>query len=149
MSTTLQAVINATRRHLKDSTENVWTNADIVEFIDEAIGLIRKTNALYFTNLLRITNKLNLTQTITIDDDYAILLSIFAASRCFEQDEQHYRASQKRNEFEALKSDMEEKIIESKEYGDLLAADDELATETIKDVYGDIDTKNDLTIGNL
>ena len=108
MSVTLNSVVVQTRHYLKDSTENVWTNVEILAFIDESIGIIKKSVPLYFATLTRLVNPtiataVNLAQIINIDADYSNLLAIFASARCFEQDEQSFRAIQKMNEFESKK----------------------------------------------
>jgi len=154
MSITLSQAITQTRHYLKDTTENVWTNVEIIAFIDEAIGIIKKTVPLWFTTLTRITNPTvttaaNLAQLIVIDVDYANLISIFASARCFEQDEQFYRGVQKMNEFEARKLEMEDDIYASDEYAALLAASTTVTDEHVEDVYSDTVAEDDSIIGYM
>ena len=154
MSLTLANVVTQTRHYLKDQTENVWTNVEIVAFIDEAIGLIKKSIPIWFSTLTRIVNptvvtSANLAQVIVLDVDYANLLSIFAAARCFEQDEQFYRGVQKMNEFEARKMEMEDDIYSSDEYATLLSESTTYTDEHVEDVYSDTVAEDDSIIGYM
>ena len=147
MNYTQALAIIDTRRHLKDSTQNVWTDEDIKYFIDEAIGLIKNSLPLYFATLHKIedVDPLDVTPTaIHIKTDYEMLIPVFASARCFEQDEQNYRAVQKMNEFESRKVDMMNEILDSDEYAAILEAAGTSGIDAVKDVYFneviDIDT---------
>lgn len=129
MSYTLATAITDTRRHLKDTTENVWTDDDITYFINEAINIIRKVAVPYFDDLVEVVNT---SDTILIDNEFKFLIPIFASARCFEQDEQNYRATKQMNEFESRREEMEIKILDSDEYAELIA---DLETDAVKDVY--------------
>jgi len=138
MPYTQASAITDTRRHLKDATQNVWTDDDIRYFIDEVISLVKESVPLYFKALHRIYDASPDDETPTvihIDSDYEMLIPIFAAARCFEQDEQNYRAVQKMNEFESRKADMVEEILGSDKYAAILAALGETGIDTVKDVY--------------
>lgn len=130
-----------TRRHLKDVTQNIWTDDDIKQFINDAITLIRQAVPLYFTTLHTVPHTDSLgtvTYDINIDEDYEMLIPLFAASRCFEQDEQHYRATQKMNEFETRLVVMVTNIMESDAYEEILKAREALGltnTDYVRDVY--------------
>lgn len=135
MEYTQALAILDTRRHLKDSTQNVWTDADIKYFIDEAIALIKSTLPLYFATLHKIADAevADTTPTVIhIKTDYTMLISVFASARCFEQDEQNYRAVQKMNEFEARKIDMVNEILDSDEYAAMFES---ASVDVVKDVY--------------
>lgn len=112
MFTLIQA-ITRTRRYLKDMTTSVWSDEEIIDFINEGILLVKKRIPEYFTDLVETYVK---TDTIQLEDVYKTLPCIYAASRCFEQDEQHYRAVQRRNEFESALMDMEDEIRGSYKY---------------------------------
>lgn len=150
MYTQAQAIID-TRRHLKDTTQNVWTDDDIKQFINDAIALIRKSVPLYFVNLYPVPYDDDGVQnfTINIDPDYELLIPLFAAARCFEQDEQHYRAVQKMNEFENRKAEMVEEITNSDEYAAIVEALGETGMDAVKDVYFSIVTSVDTPVGLL
>lgn len=139
---TLNDVIAQTRVHLKDTTQNVWTNADIVIFCNDAIRIIRKTVPLYFTALVPVAAN---AETVHIDSDYEYLIPLFCAARCFEQDEQHYRAVQKMNEFETRREEMMNEVLASDEYADLLAAQGDNDGDYVRDVYHGATTDDELS----
>lgn len=132
-----------TRRHLKDDTENVWSNIDINAFVNEAILIIKNTVPLYFTTLLEVSSD---TDTITIDNVYKKLISLFASARCFEQDEQNYRAVKNMNEFESRREEMKYEILDSDAYADILAQaqeDGDYTQDYVIDVYFDSTSDDD------
>lgn len=145
-----QAIID-TRRHLKDTTQNVWTDDDIKQFINDAIALIRKSVPLYFVNLYPVPYDDDGVQnfTINIDPDYELLIPIFASARCFEQDEQHYRAVQKMNEFESRKIDMVNEILDSDRYAETIKSLGETGVDAVKDVYFNVVTSIETPVGLL
>ena len=115
MSFTLQDAIIETRRYLKDNTESVWTDDDITAFINEALMLIKADLPEFFTDLEEVIED---SDEILLPNTYKKLPCLFASARCFEQDEQNFRAVQKMNEFETRKLDMITQIMNSKEYQD-------------------------------
>ncbi|MDD3414886.1 MAG: hypothetical protein PHY47_12910 [Lachnospiraceae bacterium] len=147
MAFTLLNAITETRRHLNDSTESVWTDNDISEFINEGLMIIKATIPEYFTDLEEAISK---TDIIIIDNLYKKLPCLFAAARCFEQDEQNYRAVQKMNEFESRKMDMETYIRNSKEYEDKINDPNNPYhnedVEYVKDVYSYSTIKDDIVL---
>ena len=118
MAYALSTAITDTRRLLKDSTENVWTNSDITYFINQAIDIIKNTIPEYFTSLQRVTSG-----NIIIDEAYELLIVLYSASKCFEQDEQDYKSSKLLNEFESRRIEMIDTIKESDAYKTILDAD--------------------------
>ena len=85
MSYTQAQAVADTRRHIKDTTQNVWTDDDIKQFINDAIALIRQAVPLYFTTLYSVPYDVDgvAVDVINIDSDYELLIPIFAAARCF------------------------------------------------------------------
>lgn len=144
----LSNAITDTRRHLKDDTQNVWTDEDIKYFINEAISMIKKTIPEYFTALHRVPSSDvadTTPNTIHIEEEYENLIPLFASARCFEQDEQNYRAVKQMNEFEARKLDMEEKVRDSDAYALIIAG----IEEAVRDVYFDADDEEIPSIETL
>jgi hypothetical protein len=137
MAYTLANAITATRRHLKDTTENVWTDADITAFVNEAILVIKDSVPEYFTDLDEVTNT---TDEIDIDSRYTYLIPLFSSSRCFDQDEQFYRATKQMNEFEARLETATEKIYMSDAYA---TATTNVESESVEDVYSDTADSDD------
>lgn len=134
---TLAKAITKTRRYLKDSSESVWTNNDIKDFINEGMLLIKRTIPEYFYDLVEVYDDAVIIQ---LEAYYKDMPCIYAASRCFEQDEQHYRATQKRNEFESQLEDMDSQIRGSIEYSDKIANPlnpyfDRMEMDYVRDVY--------------
>jgi len=137
MKFTMLQAIARTRRYLKDSSTSVWSNEEITDFINEGIRTIRRKIPEYFYDLDEVFVN---TDIINLDGEYKELPCIYAASRCSEQDEQHYRAVQKRNEFEAALEEMEAQIRNSYKYEEKVAASDNpyannLAMDYVVDVY--------------
>jgi hypothetical protein len=137
MPFTMEQAVARTRRYLKDVTTSVWSDEEIIDFVNEGILIIKRSIPEYFYDLTEIFVK---TETIVLDDEYKFLPCIFAASRCFEQDEQHYRAVQRRNEFESMLGDMKEEIINSYKYEEKVAKSDnpyatKLEMDYVVDVY--------------
>jgi hypothetical protein len=137
MPFTMEQAIKRTRRYLKDMTTSVWSDEEIIDFVNEGILIVKRSIPEYFYDLVEVFVK---TETIVLDDEYKFLPCIFAASRCFEQDEQHYRAVQRRNEFESMLGDMKEEIINSYKYEEKVAQSDnpyadKLEMDYVVDVY--------------
>lgn len=142
---TMAQAIARTRRYLKDQTTSVWSDEEIMDFINEGISAVKRKIPEYFYDLLEIFIKAD---TINLDGEYKTLPCIFAASRCFEQDEQHYRAVQRRNEFESLLEEMDSQIRDSYKYEEKVAASDNpyatnLDMDYVVDVYFDYESLED------
>ena len=150
MSYTQEKAIIDTRRHLKDTTQNVWTDDDIKQFINDAITLIRQSVPLYFSNLYTTPYDVDgvMSYDINIEEDYALLIPLFCAARCFEQDEQHYRAVQKMNEFEARMASMITIIMESDAYAQILEESGG-SVDVVRDVYFNTVSIIDTSVGLL
>jgi FAD/FMN-containing dehydrogenase len=136
---TLENAIKRTRRYLKDMTTSVWTDEEIIDFINEGILVIKRKIPEYFYDLKEIFIK---TDVMLLEDEYKNLPCIYAASRCFEQDEQHYRAVQRRNEFESIMEEMVEEIMGSYRYEQKTNDINnpyytQLENDYVKDVYFD------------
>ena len=154
MSYTQAQAVADTRRHLKDNTQNIWTDADIKQFVNDAIALIRQAVPLYFTTLYRVPYMQDDVESfdINIDEDYEMLIPLFASARCFEQDEQHYRAVQKMNEFETRLNVMVANIMESDEYAEILIALGDNgggAIDYVRNVYHETVINSDTPVGLL
>lgn len=131
---TLQNVINDTRIILNDTSESVWTTSMIISFINEGILDIKSSIPEYFTDLNEVSN---VSDVIGIDNIYKRLISIFTASRCFFLDEQYYKSTELRNDYEQRKQNAIDKILESDEYVTKINEDGSTSTEVVKDVYFD------------
>lgn len=136
MAYTLADAIVDTRRHLKDTTQNVWKDADVKAFINDAIRIVKRSIPSYFISLAPVSA---ITDEINIDNDYAFILALFASARCFEQDEQNYRAVQKMNEFETRRTEMINEVFERTDY----VGND---FDAVQDVYYNSDNDEDYVL---
>lgn len=132
MPFTLALAKTAAQRLVGDDTTNIWSNSDLVGYINEAIVIIRGTIPEYFTSLSEVAND---TDIITIDADYKYLIPLFASARMFEQDEQSFRGVQKLNEFETRRALMKSDIESSKAYSDKLDQDGTNNIDYVIDSY--------------
>jgi hypothetical protein len=127
--------ITDVRRVLNDDTNDVWNDGDIIAYLNEAILIIKNTVPLYFDDLDEVTAS---TDTINIENVYRPLVTLFATARCYEQDEQDYKAQKQMNEFESRRVEMEEKILQSDAYQvkiDALVEAGTIVPDYVRDVY--------------
>lgn len=137
MAYLVSVAITDVRRVLNDDTTDVWTDDDIIAYVNESLLLIKNTIPEYFDTLVEVTLA---TDTIIIDNVYRSLVTLFASARCLEQDEQDYKAQKQMNEFEARRVEMEDKIYTSVAYQTKLDAAivaGTISTDYVKDVYFD------------
>lgn len=124
---TLLEAVQDTRILLNDTTESVWTNKQITYYLNEAISIVKKTVPEHFELLTHVQAD---NDEIYIDEYYKMLLPLFASARCFDQDEQHYRSTQKMNEFEIRRVEMETDILNN-----LDESEEEIAERANKNDY--------------
>ena len=121
---TLKTLIDRVRQYTRDTTGSLFTQDDVVAFINE--GIDRTKRYVYFKNMYHLsalTDEPNL-----LPEQYHHLLAIYAASRCFTQDEQHAIAQQFMNEYEFKTQEL-----------DLLINDGDLVIEGAENVGGEFD----------
>ena len=105
-------LIQRTRALTRDLTNTVFREVDIINFINEGVDRFKQV-----IPELRDTQHLiaNHEVPVLIPPAYRHLLALYAASRCFGQDEQFHAESTKMNEFEVkldkLKADIEGGLI--------------------------------------
>lgn len=108
---TLKDMITRVRQYTRDTTGSLFTQDDIIAFINE--GIDRTKRYKYFKGMEYLTSLSD--EPILLPSEYHHLLAIYGASRCFTQDEQHAIAQQFMNEYE-FKTQEVELLIED---GDL------------------------------
>ena len=108
---TLNTSIDTVRQYTRDTTGSLFTQEDIIAFINE--GIDRTKRYKYFKDMVYLENLSD--EPILLPNEYHHLLAIYGASRCFTQDEQHAIAQQFMNEYE-FKTQEVELLIED---GDL------------------------------
>ena len=127
---TLKTLIDRVRQYTRDTTGSLFTQDDVVAFINE--GIDRTKRYVYFKNMYHLsalTDEPNL-----LPEQYHHLLAIYAASRCFTQDEQLQLAEQFMNEYEYKTQEVELLINE----GELVIEGVDNANnefDSIKNVY--------------
>jgi len=103
---TLKDMITRVRQYTRDITGSLFTQDDIIAFINE--GVDRTKRYKYFKGMEYLTSLSD--EPILLPSEYHHLLAIYGASRCFTQDEQNYLAQQFMNEYEYKTSEMEQLI---------------------------------------
>lgn len=93
----LTDLVNRTRSHLRDFTGSVFRYQDIVDFLNEAIDRVYEVipelgNPTYLSADTDVPNP--------IPAPYHSLLPMYAASRCYTQDDRPYQSITFSNEFE-------------------------------------------------
>ena len=127
---TLKTLIDRVRQYTRDTTGSLFTQDDIVSFINE--GIDRTRRLIHFRGMEHLSTLTD--EPILLPDEYHHLLAIYAASRCFTQDEQLQLAEQFMNEYEYKTQEVELLINE----GELVIEGVDNANnefDSIKNVY--------------
>lgn len=95
-----------TRKYVRDTTASIFAKQDIEDYINESIDRVKSVKAL--SGMKRLLNG-NDTPAY-LPEEYHYLLSTYAASRCFGQDERHYQSTLFMNEFENKLEELRTKI---------------------------------------
>ena len=113
----------------RDFTNSIFRENDIQDFINESIMRIKQVvpELRSMERLIAPDQKPSL-----LPEQYHHLLSIYAISRCFAQDERHYQATTYMNEFEVKLEEMKSLI----EAGDLIIVDED-GKELVSDNFID------------
>lgn len=114
----------------RDFTNSVFREIDIIDFLNEGIDRFKQVIP-QFKNvpyLLSTTSEPTL-----IPEAYQHLLAVYAAARCFGQDERHYQATTLMNEFE-IKLEELKGLIES---GQIAIVDPTTGAEITVDIPTD------------
>lgn len=129
---TLKEMIDRVRAYTRDTTGSLFTQEDIVGFVNEGIDRTRR-----YKKLSKMEYLINLSDEPTyLPQQYHHLLALYATSRCFTQDEQLTQAQQFMNEYEYKTSEMEQ-LIENGEL-EITPPDSDLDSgemDGVKNVY--------------
>lgn len=126
-----------TRSYLRDFSGSIFREVDIQAYLNEAIERVKEV----VPELRGMTDDVTDGQDLTLMPDYKqYLLAVYAAARCFAQDENEYKGGTMMNEFEAkldeLREDIESgKIVITDENGDVVTVDEEWTIDYVEDVY--------------
>lgn len=102
---------DTTKSLLRDFTSTTFRKSDIEKYINEGIERCQQViDELAGMQLLTSDTTL----VTHLPKQYAHLLSLYSASRCFFQDERHYQASNLMNEFEVKLQELKMKIESGK-----------------------------------
>lgn len=126
----------AVRRYARDIKQNIFTNNDLNAFINEAIYRVSSVPELALIETLEDENA----EVKYMPKNYQYLLGLYAAARAFEQDERHYQAVQKMNEFEYKLEEFVQKIQDGTivivdEDGNEVIPESNYGTEYVIDIY--------------
>lgn len=91
----------------RDFTNSIFRESDIIDFIDEGINRFKQVIP-QLSGLTYLTSPTS--EPFLIPEEYQHLLAVYAASRCFGQDERHYQSTNLMNEFEIKLEEMKNAI---------------------------------------
>lgn len=127
---TLKNLIDRIRAYTRDTTGSLFTQDDIIAFINEGIDRTRRYKSFRdMEHLISLSDEPKY-----LPSQYHHLLAIYGASRCFTQDEQTYLAEQFMNEYE-YKTQEVELLINSGELSIEGVNKDDEAFDGVKNVY--------------
>ena len=127
---TLKNLIDRIRAYTRDTTGSLFTQDDIIAFINEGIDRTRRYKS--FRDMEHLTSLSD--EPKYLPSQYHHLLAIYGASRCFTQDEQTYLAEQFMNEYE-YKTQEVELLINSGELSIEGVNKEDEAFDGVKNVY--------------
>lgn len=134
---TLLQIIQRVRQHTRDLSNSIFRERDIIDFVNE--GLERMQQVIPAFETMEELQELDDTPSL-VPKRYHHLLSTYATSRCFGQDERHYQSTVFSNEFETKLDELKVLI----EIGDVIIVDEdgnpidagrEHANEYVKNEY--------------
>ena len=91
----------------RDLSNSIFREQDITAFINEGIDRFVQVIP-ELANMEYLYSNTDIPK--FLPKEYHHLLAVYCASRCFEQDERHYQATTKMNEFEAKLDELKSKI---------------------------------------
>lgn len=100
---TLEQLTKMTHFYTRDSNGIMFSDKDIKTYLNQAIDRIKQFDKCFkqMKYLVEIGDEPNI-----IPEHYDYMLALFAAHRCYDNDERFYEGTQKRNEFEELLSQL-------------------------------------------
>jgi hypothetical protein len=123
----LRNIILNTKRHLNDINSGIFSDDDLKYFINECINRIKMYP--YFIDMVELVA--NSDEPIILPPHTHNLITFYAASRCFFQDERFYEATNFMNDFEYKLEELVQKV----ESGDIVLRDAEGAAIDISSFY--------------
>lgn len=129
---TLKDLIQRVRQNTRDTTGSLFTQEDVVSFINEAIDRTRRIKQLSKMSYLEVL----IDVPTYLPEEYHHLLALYATSRCFTQDENSYQAQIFMQEYEYKTQELET-LIKSGEV-EIIPPDvdlEEAEFDGVKNVY--------------
>lgn len=114
----------------RDFSNSIFREIDIVDFINEGINRFKQVIPQFKSIPYLLTPS---AEPALIPEAYQHLLAVYAAARCFSQDERHYQATTLMNEFEIKLEEMKG-LIES---GEIVIIDPVTGGEIVADIPTD------------
>ena len=115
-------LIARVRSLTRDFSNSIFREADIVSFLNEGVERFKQAIP-QFRNEVTLEN--NNSEPLLIPSYYHHILSVYASSRCFSQDERHYQSTTLMNEFETKIDELNQKI----QNGEIVIIDPETGNE--------------------
>jgi len=103
---TLTQLIARVRAYTNEKTTVIFTEAHVTNFLNEGIDRIQIIPELVGMDYLVLLDDVP----ALLPARYHYMLSVYATARCFEQDERHYEATNKMNEFETKLEELQGEI---------------------------------------
>ena len=130
----LVQLVARTRAYTRDTTGSLFTENDVISFMNEGIDRLKRIKEL--EDMVYLMSNTDIP--ILLPSQYHYLIALYCASRCFTQDEQHNTAQLFMNEFENKMYEIERDIkngviIIKNENGDIITSTE--IEDAVKDVY--------------
>jgi len=142
----LSQLVLRVRSNVNDLNANIFKKALIENYLNEAVDRLR--NSMYFVDMEYLVSDEQIP--IILPTQYHHLLAIYATSKCHENDERHFQAGTRMNEFE----DKFLQLVSAIENGEVTLRDADgvemefdFEYETVKNVYYDYTQRSDLFEG--
>lgn len=134
---TLDDIIVRIRMHTNDSAGSIFTEDDIIIYINEAIDRIR-SNA-YFKDMSYLTLDTDVPEYLPVQ--YHYIIPLYATSRLFAQDERYYQGTSFMNDFEYKFEELSQAVesgdveILDPTSGEAIDLDDVSEATYVSDIY--------------
>lgn len=100
-------IVARVRSYTRDFASSIFREADILSYINEGIDRCKEIID-EFAGMDYLNDKTS--SPSLMPTHYHYLLAVYSAARCFDQDERHYQASTRMNEFETKLNELKEAI---------------------------------------
>jgi len=137
---TLKDIKARIRTHTNDTTGSIFSEDDIVSYINEGIDRIKSKP--YFVNMVYLVTDTDVPA--YLPSQYHYLIPLYATSRLFSQDERHYQGTSFMNDFE-YKLD---ELVQAVESGDIEVLDPTTGDPIDLDEYSEPTYVEDIYFNN-